>query len=230
MQRAVVSTLCLEGIESAALHRLTRGAVALGTAFRLAGGAAGVRGPKDPALPIVDDVSMGGGDHGPGARAIHPELVAHFAVFRRSQSDRDLADDVTPGPPATERFGLLPSQVRLVSVSSWHKAWVTPGTRGAALSRRSEDRDGGYSTGTWSGPAESVASRGLSGWSESLEVRQTFYGLVPDGNQDVTLNLLDGEILIVPVVENVFVVSPPGRVRSVEFLNAAGMPDIRALA
>lgn len=79
------------------------------------------------------------------------------------------------------------------------------------------------------GPLRSVASRGLFGWSESLDGRQTFYGLVPDGNAFVTLNPLDGNRVTVPVVDNVYIVSPPGRVRTGEFLDAAGNPDVRSL-
>lgn len=92
------------------------------------------------------------------------------------------------------------------------------------------DRDDSFGTGTWSGPIELVASRGPFGWSESLEGQQTFYGLVPDVNSEVTLNLLDGSTLIVPVVENVFIVSPPGVVRSLAFLTAGSERFIRALA
>jgi hypothetical protein len=67
--------------------------VALGTAFRLAGGAAGARSPRDPALPIIDDVSMGGGDHGLDAPAIHPELPAHFAEGTINSADEAGEDE-----------------------------------------------------------------------------------------------------------------------------------------
>lgn len=82
----------------------------------------------------------------------------------------------------------------------------------------------------WSGPIESVGSRGLFGWSESLEGQKTFYGLVPDGSPDVTLTLLDGGTFLVAVFENVFIVSPPRPVRAVDFLDAAGERDSRRLA
>ena len=75
-----------------------------------------------------------------------------------------------------------------------------------------------------------VASRGLFGWSESLEGQQTLYGLVPDVNSEVILDLLDGSTLIVPVVENVFIVSLPGVVRSLAFPTARGDRFIRSLA
>jgi hypothetical protein len=58
-----------------------------------------------------------------------------------------------------------------------------------------------------SGPAESVALRGLFGCSESLEGQQALYGLVPDGSLFVRLNLLDGRSPRVRVVQNVYIIS-----------------------
>lgn len=158
----------------------------------------------------------------------HPDLLALFEVFRRPQSPGDLEDQVRPGPPAIARFGLLPSRVRRVSVSSSLHAWVAPGTKGAALSTRLLDRGGSHSTGSWSGPAESVVVRGLLGWSVSLEGVETYYGLVPDGNHSVAMTLIDGTRSSVAVVENVFIAQPADRVRSVEFRDGNGNQDIRA--
>lgn len=157
----------------------------------------------------------------------HPDLVAHFAVFRRPQDPADLEDGVAPGLPATARFGLLHSHVKRVSVSSSLRAWVTPGVRGAALSKRSLDRDGQYSTASWSGPAELVGTRGLLGWSVSLEDVETYYGLVPDGNDSVALTFTDRRRLTVPIIQNVFITQPVGHVRTVEFRDSTGKLDVR---
>src|ERR1022692_2162155 len=79
-------------------------------------------------------------------------------VFRRP---RNASDDLEDGrvlvPPIVARFGLVLSEVRLVSVSSSLRAWVIPGARGASLLHRGRTRDGSYSMGGWGGPVESVA-------------------------------------------------------------------------
>ena len=81
-----------------------------------------------------------------------------------------------------------------------------------------------------SGPVESVASRGLCARSEALDgLHQTLYGLVPAGNDVVTVELVNGERVIVPVVENVYIFISAVRLDSVEFVNAAGEKELRAL-
>ena len=81
-----------------------------------------------------------------------------------------------------------------------------------------------------SGPVESVAAGGLCAWTEALDgVHQTLYGLVPDGNYFVTVKLVNGERVTVPVVENVYIFRSAVRLDSVEFVNAAGEKDLRAL-
>lgn len=176
---------------------------------------------------IRDDAVVDDGSPEAEPAVPHPDLLLHFGVFRRPQDAADLEDGVAPGPPATARFGLLHSQVRRVSVSGSLLAWVTPGVRGAALSKRSLDRDGAYSTATWSGRVESVGMRGLFGWSVSLEGVETYCGLVPDGNESVALTLIDGKRLTVPIIQNVFVTQPVGHVRTVEFRDGAGKLDLR---
>jgi hypothetical protein len=38
--------------------------------------------------------------------AVHPLLIAHFAVFSRAQTERDLEDQVDFVPSIIERYGL----------------------------------------------------------------------------------------------------------------------------
>ena len=175
---------------------------------------------------IVHHRVMADGSEDRGASP-HPDLLSSFGVLRRpARVVADLGDVRLLDPPIA-RFGQLASQARRVTVSQSDEAWVVPGTRGASLLHRGRTRDGGYSTGGWSGPVETVALRGLFGWSISLEGVETYYGLVPDGNPHVTLTLADGRRVAVAVVDNVFIVRPSAQIRTVEFLDAAGNPDSR---
>lgn len=150
--------------------------------------------------------------------------MAAFGIFRRPQNPGDLEDEVAPGLPATARFGLVVAEVRRIPVTAALPAWVTPGSSGAALSMRSRDRAGGFSTATWSGPVESVARDGLFGWSVSLDGIETYCGLVPDGNDRVELTLIDQTCLVAPVVENVFVARPKRSVRTLLLRDVCGQP------
>ncbi len=129
--------------------------------------------------------------------------------------------------PLVERFGLLLSKAVRVAGSPSLEMWVIPGTRGAALRFRLHGRGG---IGGVSGPVESVALRGLCAWTEALDgLHQTLYGLVPDGNDFVTVNLEDGETATVLVVENLYSFASAARMRSVQFIDAAGESDLRSL-
>jgi hypothetical protein len=61
----------------------------------------------------------------------------------------------------------------------------------------------------------------------SLEGVKTYYGLIPDGNATVVLTLLDGSRTEVAVIDNVLTARPAGRVRTVEFRDAAGISAVR---
>ena len=91
--------------------------------------------------------------------------------------------------------------------------------RGAGLSRMSVRT---RSRGSCFGPVESVASRGLWGLNEDLEGRRSLYGLVPDGNPVVGLDLRDGGHLTAPVVEGVVIIRDIERINTIEFLDATG--------
>ena len=110
-------------------------------------------------------------------------------------------------PRPLNRFGLLASEIRSVTTLHGLWAWVIPELEVGAAAARSH-ADGGYSTGGWSGPVESVARLGLFGWTESLEGIETYYGLIPDGNATVVLTLLDGSRIEVSVIDNVLIARP----------------------
>jgi hypothetical protein len=58
--------------------------------------------------------------------------------------------------------------------------------------------------------------------NEDLGGRRSLYGLVPDGNPVVGLNLRDGGPLTVPVVEGVVIIRDIERINTIEFLDATG--------
>jgi hypothetical protein len=164
---------------------------------------------------------------------IPSELLARFAVLRRprpaSAADAGADDAVTvEDHPLVERFGLIPTRTVEVRVAPGLDAWVIPGTRGACLRFRAGSRGGvSGAMGGVSGPLASVASRGLCAWVEALDgLHQTLYGLVPDGNDSVTVELVDGEQVMVSVVDNLYVLQSAVRLISVAFVNAAGEKEL----
>jgi hypothetical protein len=148
---------------------------------------------------------------------VHPLLTANFEIFRRAQTERELEDQIDFVPPIIQRYGPVSSQARVTLAASGETVWVTPGTRGAGLSRMSV-----RGRGSCFAPVESVASRGLWGLNEDLGGRRSLYGLVPDGNPVVGLNLRDGGHLTVPVVEGVVIIRDIERINTIEFLDATG--------
>jgi len=151
--------------------------------------------------------------------AIHHLLTAHFSVFRRLQDDEDVADQMPLPPPVLQRYGLVPSQVRMVELAGAARVWLTPCCRGAALSRENIPAHG---RGSSFGSVEAVCSRGLWGLTEDLQGRRWLTGLVPDGNPVVCLELHDGEEHVVPTVQGVVVVKELERVQAIAFQDAAG--------
>jgi hypothetical protein len=61
----------------------------------------------------------------------------------------------------------------------------------------------------------------------SLEGIETYYGLVPDGNESVAMTLIDGKRLTVPIIQNVFITQPVGQVRTMGFRDGTGKLGIR---
>jgi hypothetical protein len=154
--------------------------------------------------------------------------VRAFAIFRRDRDENDAVDfDLADGHPLSDRFGLLPDHVRRVTSPDGLIAWVIPGTAGAMLRQRSPNRIGGYSTGGWSGPVQTVAQSGLFGWTESLDGVDTYYGLIPGGGQSALLSLADGHSIEIPVRDNVFIARLEARVVALEFRDGSGQLVVR---
>lgn len=67
-------------------------------------------------------------------RAVDPLLVDRFSVLRRPQTQRDREDQPGFVPPVIERYGLQLAEVRMIPLWSTATLWITPGSKGAALS------------------------------------------------------------------------------------------------
>ncbi len=151
--------------------------------------------------------------------AVHPLLTAHFLVFRRAQTASDIEDPPRLVPPTIERFGLLPEQVRFVPVSSGARVWVTPGSRGLALSKEKVPARG---RGTHFASVDAAVCHGVWGLTEDLEGHRWLAGLVPDSNEVVELEFRDGANRTVRAVEGVVVIEELDRLLAVQFRSAVG--------
>jgi hypothetical protein len=128
-------------------------------------------------------------------------------------------DQVSFPPPVLERYGLLPSHVRMVELAGLARVWLTPGSRGAALSR---ERIPAHGRGSSFGEVEAVCAHGRWGLTEDLQGRRWLTGLVPDGNAVVRLELNDDEEQVVSTVQGVVLVKDLERVRAVAFMDVSG--------
>ena len=151
--------------------------------------------------------------------AVHPLLTAHFSVFRRAQNESDVEDSPRLVPLVIERQGLLPEQVRFVPASSTARVWITPGSRGLALSQENVPA---YGRRLHCASAEAACSHGVWGPAEDLEGDRWLVGLVPDSNRVVQLELRDGVSKTVRTVEGVVVIRELDRIVSIRFQNAVG--------
>jgi hypothetical protein len=98
--------------------------------------------------------------------------------------------------------------------------WITPGARGLCISD-SQVSDCGMLT--------SRDSTGFIGPGANGVGHQTLSGLVPDGNPTVTLVLADGTHKTVPVVDNVWETTLPGRIVAIINRNVVGQIERRSL-
>jgi hypothetical protein len=165
--------------------------------------------------PVMDGQTGNPAKHG----AVHPLLTGHFSVFRRAQSESEVEDPPRLVPPIIERYGLLPEQVRFVPASSTARVWITPGSRGLALSQENVPAHG---RGMHCASVEAACSRGVWGLAEDLESDRWLVGLVPDSNRVVELELRDGASKTVHTVEGVVVIRELDRILSIRFRDAVG--------
>lgn len=144
-------------------------------------------------------------------RSIDPALTAHYRLFR-SVAPEDLATDpvvATVGDGNDLNYWqtrYLPSLRGL----DGRGLWVTPGAHGVCMSDWNAGGCGG------------VTQTGFIGGSTSNGPETTFEGLVPDGNQTVTLVLSDGTRETFPVTDNVYEATVHGQVVAVINRDIAG--------
>ena len=150
---------------------------------------------------------------------VNPLLVDGFSVLRRAKTQRDREDQPGFVPPVVERFGLLLAEVRMIPVSSTATLWITPGSKGAALSMQRTPANGRAS---WFAQAEAICSRGLWGVLESPDGRRALCGLVPDGSSSVRLQLHAGGTRWLPTVDGAVVVDEIEPIRAIGFVDALG--------
>jgi hypothetical protein len=106
----------------------------------------------------------------------------------------------------------------MIPMSSTTRLWITPGSKGAALSM---ERIPTHGRGSWFAAVESC-SRGIWDLTESLDRRRALCGLVPDGNARVRLQLRAGGTQSLPTVEGAVLVTEIERISAVGFLDAFG--------
>jgi hypothetical protein len=152
-------------------------------------------------------------------QVVDPRLVECFSALRRPQTQRDLEHQPEFVSPVAERYGLLPVEVRKIPLSSTATLWITPGSKGAALSMQRKPVRGRAS---WFAEAESICSRGLWGLLESPDGRRSLCGIVPDGNSHVRLQLRAGEARSLPTKEGAVVVDDIEPIRVIGFVDAYG--------
>ena len=150
--------------------------------------------------------------------AIHPALTAHFALLRRPRRDSDATDKVFV-PPAIERYGLIPQQARMVLLPGHAKIWITPGSNGAALTQEAipaHGRGSHYST------VDRMCAHGLWGLTENLDGIRSMTGLLPDGNDHVTVVRADGDDETIMPTEGIVFLPRIDNVTELVFLDAYG--------
>jgi hypothetical protein len=150
---------------------------------------------------------------------VDPRLLDRFSILRRAQTQRDRQDQHEFVPRVVDRYGLVPAEGRVISLSTAATLWITPGSTGAALSMQRTPARG---RGSWFGLTESICSGGLWGLMESLEGRRSLCGLVPDGNTCVRLQLRAGGTRSLPTVEGGVVIDEIELIRAVDFFDAFG--------
>jgi hypothetical protein len=141
---------------------------------------------------------------------IAPSLYADFAVFRRGTHTypslpQSVLEDVSSRGPSGSTFGLDVAGIQYVVDGASFQAWLVPGTSGACMIW-SEPFLQGLPGRMFRSSCASVDAL-LSGRFGAVELgpgsTQTRFGLVPDGNNNVTAVRHDGTAETVAVVDNV---------------------------
>jgi len=158
-------------------------------------------------------------------------LKAHFALFRGAR--RVQAAD-TPSLPAgaltsdlVSAFQLDVSQTAFVQADSVQQLWIVPGGSGACVITQTS-----YTTGSLAGrrsagegcdTTDGILQYGLVGFRTRADGMTFVHGIVPDGNDSVSVTFADGSQQTVHVTSNVVAASFPTAAMTVSFRNANGV-------
>jgi hypothetical protein len=107
----------------------------------------------------------------------------------------------------------------MIPFSSTATLWITPGSKGAALSMQ---RAPPHGRASWFAQVDAIYSRGLWGVLESPDGRRALCGLVPDGNSSVRLQLRAGGTRCLLTVEGGVVVDDIELISAIGFVDAVG--------
>jgi len=107
----------------------------------------------------------------------------------------------------------------MIPVSSTATLWITPGSKGAALSMQ---RTPPHGRASWFAQAKAICSRGLWGVLESPGGQRGLCGLVPDGNSCVRLRLRSGGSRMLPTAEGAVFVDEILPISAIGFVDALG--------
>jgi hypothetical protein len=155
--------------------------------------------------------------HQPIARA----LLAHFSVFRSTSPS---------GPikplPAFARVALAGSpqdlnvdQARFVRYPGTHGFWLIPGRLGVVIAILGGNPPGLSSDGAL---VDRVLAARMITTHGSAPPEETVYGLVPDGNRTITINLADGTTKTVRVIDNAYAVTLTQKPATLSAKDASG--------
>jgi hypothetical protein len=154
---------------------------------------------------------------------IAPSLIRYFGVFRNHRVGQ--AADVASMRPELARTsaaqGLNVADAILVPIGPGTGTWVIPGATQVCIF---DDTGSGVCNSPTDGPgAPTTGGFYMRSSPGSLGGGYGILGLVPDGNNTVTLTLSDGSSRTVPVVNNVYSVSGlPAAPTAVELKDATG--------
>jgi hypothetical protein len=156
-------------------------------------------------------------------------LRAHFAFFDNTQP---LSSPSSLLPPAgglqlenNGSYGLDRSQARAITLPGNTVELIEPGSEGVCETLSQPIGNGGRVSMRGCEDLESVlrwGEFGISGSSGPSGETHTLHGLVPNGNKTVTIEMVSGTKLVVPVHDNIVYATFSTTPKWVKFVNAFG--------
>jgi hypothetical protein len=161
-------------------------------------------------------------------QGIAPALRAHFAFFQNTQPLNEtsipaLLRHMIRNPlrnQIEQSYGIGIAQARAVRLAGGSVDLIMPGTEGLCETIETKNSGSGgcediQSVLRWGEFGDSYSSNADGG-------TYTLHGLVPNGNKFVTVNMVSGSKLIVPVHDNIVYATFSTTPRSITFKNAFG--------